>query len=32
MATHSSILEWRTPWTEELSRLQEGCYKLGRVA
>ena len=22
MATHSSILAWRIPWTEELSRLQ----------
>ena len=22
MATHSSILAWRTPWTEELGRLQ----------
>ena len=22
MATHSSILAWRTPWTEEPSRLQ----------
>ena len=22
MATHSSILVWRTPWTEELGRLQ----------
>ena len=21
MATHSSILAWRTPWTEELGRL-----------
>ena len=22
MATHSSILSWKIPWTEELSRLQ----------
>ena len=22
MATHSSILAWRMPWTEELGRLQ----------
>ena len=22
MATHSSILAWRIPWTEELGRLQ----------
>ena len=22
MATHSSILPWRNPWTEELGRLQ----------
>jgi len=22
MATHSSILVWRIPWTEELGRLQ----------
>ena len=22
MATHSSILAWKTPWTEELDRLQ----------
>ena len=22
MATHSSVLAWRTPWTEELSGLQ----------
>ena len=22
MATHSSILAWRIPWTEELSKLQ----------
>ena len=22
MATHSNILAWRTPWTEEASRMQ----------
>ena len=22
MSTHSSILAWRTPWTEEIGRLQ----------
>jgi len=22
MATHSSILDWRTPWTEEPGRIQ----------
>ena len=28
MATHSSILAWRTPWTEEPSGLQStGCKK-----
>ena len=26
MATHSSILAWKTPWTEKLGRLQSmGC-------
>ena len=25
MATHSSILAWRIPWTEELGRL---CYSI----
>ena len=25
MATHSSILTWRIPWTEEPGRLQSGC-------
>ena len=26
MATHSSILAWKAPWTEELSGLQSiGC-------
>ena len=29
MATHSSILAWRIPWTEEPGRLQSsGCNKL----
>ena len=29
MATHSSILAWRTPWTEEPSGLQPwGCKEL----
>ena len=29
MATHSSILAWRIPWTEELGRLQSmGCKEL----
>jgi len=27
MATHSSILAWRTPWTEESGRLQSMRYK-----
>ena len=27
MATHSSILVWRIPWTEEPSRLQSMCCK-----
>ena len=27
MATHSSILVWRIPWTEEPSRLQSMCRK-----
>ena len=27
MATYSSILAWRIPWTEELSRLQSIGYK-----
>ena len=31
MATHSSILAWRIPWTEELSRLQSiGSQRIGR--
>ena len=30
MATHSSILAWRTPWTEELGRLQStGSQRVG---
>ena len=29
MATHSSILAWRIPWTEEPDRLQ--CMGLQRV-
>ena len=27
MATHSSILAWRIPWTEECSRLLHGVLK-----
>ena len=30
MATHSSILAWRIPWTEELGRLEpRGSQKVG---
>ena len=30
MATHSSILAWRSPWTEEPDRLQSmGSQKVG---
>ena len=30
MATHSSILAWRIPWTEEAARLQSmGLQKVG---
>ena len=30
MATHSSILTWRIPWTEELGRLQSmGSNRVG---
>ena len=30
MATHSSILAWRIPWTEELRRLQSmGSQRVG---
>ena len=28
MATHSSILAWRIPWTEEPSRLVDGVAKM----
>ena len=27
MATHSSILAWEIPWTQEPGRLQSGSYK-----
>ena len=32
MATHSSILAWKIPWTEESGRLEamEGCSSWGR--
>ena len=30
MATHSSILSWKTPWTEEPGRLQSmGLQRVG---
>ena len=30
MATHSSILAWEIPWTEEPARLQSvGCRRVG---
>ena len=30
MATHSSILAWKTPWTEETGRLQSmGSQRVG---
>ena len=30
MATHSSVLAWRNPWTEELGRLQSmGSQRVG---
>ena len=30
MATHSGILAWRIPWTEESGRLQSiGSYRVG---
>ena len=30
MATHSSILAWKIPWTEELGRLQTmGSQRMG---
>ena len=31
MATHSSILAWRIPWTEELGGLQSACVCVGGV-
>ena len=32
MATHSSILAWETPWTEEPGRLQSiGLQKVGQA-
>jgi len=31
MATHSNILSWRIPWTEELDRLESmGSQRVGR--
>ena len=31
MATHSSTLAWKIPWTEELGGLQSsGSYRVGR--
>ena len=32
MATHSSILAWRVPWTEEPGRLQSMGSQRGRHA
>ena len=29
MATHSSILAWRTSWTEESGRLKEWGHRVG---
>ena len=29
MASHSSILAWKIPWTEEPGRLQSGVSKSG---
>ena len=30
MATHSSVLAWRTPWTEKPGRLQSmGSHRVG---
>ena len=29
MGTHSNILTWRIPWTEEPGGLQRGCKELG---
>ena len=32
MATHSSVLAWRIPWTEETGRLQPmGWQKIGQT-
>ena len=31
MATHSSILAWRIPWTEEVGRLQSRKVARGRT-
>ena len=32
MATHTSILAWRIPWTEELGRLQSmGSQRVGHT-
>ena len=31
MATHSSILAWRIPWTEELAGYSSVCYCLLRL-
>ena len=31
MATHSSILAWRIPWTEEPGRLQSTVHRVARV-
>ena len=32
MATHSSILAWRIPWTEEIGRLQSiGSQRVGHI-
>ena len=28
MATHSSILAWRIPWTEESGKLQSGSQRV----
>ena len=33
MATHSSILAWRIPWTEEIGRLQSiGLHRVRHAA
>ena len=32
MATHSGILAWRIPWTEDIGRLQSmGLQRVGRA-